>query len=44
VVDLPLPQPNSDPIAKLTGSAVTTYTGDCGDNATSDVSLDRIGD
>jgi hypothetical protein len=44
VVDLPLPQPNSDPIGKLTGTATTTFTGDCGDNGTSDVSLDRIGD
>jgi hypothetical protein len=44
VVDLPLPQPNSNPIGKLAGTATTTYTGDCGDNGTSDISLDRIGD
>jgi hypothetical protein len=43
-VEFPLPQPNSDPIAKLPGSSDTTYTGDCGENESFDVSLDRVGD
>jgi hypothetical protein len=44
LVDLPLPQPNSDPITKLTGTATTEFTGDCGENEMSDVTLDRLGD
>jgi hypothetical protein len=43
-VDLPLPQPNSDPIGTLPGTSTTEYTGDCGENETFDVSLNRVGD
>lgn len=43
-VDLPLPQPNSDPIATLAGTSATVFTGDCGEDETSDVTLARVGD
>jgi serine/threonine-protein kinase len=44
IVDLPLPQPNSDPIVNLPGTSTTEFTGDCGENETFDVTLDRVGD
>jgi hypothetical protein len=44
IVDLPLPQPNADPIAKLAGTSTTEFTGDCGENETSDVTLERLSD
>ncbi|CAN5767626.1 hypothetical protein BH09ACT7_BH09ACT7_35090 [soil metagenome] len=44
IVDLPLPQPSSDPITQLTGTSTTEFTGECGENETSDVTLERLGD
>ncbi|MCV7226020.1 hypothetical protein [Mycolicibacterium komossense] len=43
-VDLPLPQPNSDPIKNLPGTSTSEFTGDCGENETFDVAVDRVGD
>ncbi len=44
LVDLPLPQPNSDPIGTVAGTSTTEFTGDCGENESSDITLVRVGD